>query len=254
MKKPLKAYVMYVRGAHEIYLREEKIESASLKIIAEQGAHVTIIDDRVYTEQALNVSLEILAQANAYVRYFDRRSYNPTAHVRSELRFNAKKDSTINAVQWDQTAQEVSCDVVAELSECNADISMKFGAKLYGDQKHTVTSKQLHKAPHTKSRSIVKTAVYDIGSSIYHGMIEVEPSAKQTEAFQDHKTILMSEKAHAYAKPSIEVHADEVQCGHGSAIGQLDEEHIFYLLSRGFDAKSTEQLLIDAFFKEFSDG
>ncbi len=131
-----------------------------------------------------------------------------------------------------------------------ADARLHIGSLASGTQRHSFITKQHHRAPRARSRCTIKAAVYDAACVQYHGSIKVDEQAQLSEAYQQHKAMLMSNQARAFAKPSLSICAHDVQCGHGSAIGQLDEEHRLYLQGRGIDPNAAEQLLIRSFFDE----
>lgn len=131
-----------------------------------------------------------------------------------------------------------------------AGAQLNVGSLATGMQRHSFITTQHHRAPRARSRCTIKAAVYDAACVQYHGSIIVDEQAQLSEAYQHHKTMLMSDQARAFAKPSLSIRAHDVQCGHGSAIGQLDEEHRLYLQGRGIDPDAAEQLLIRSFFDE----
>ena len=114
----------------------------------------------------------------------------------------------------------------------------------------TITTKQIHHAVHTTSHLLFKSAVFDQAVMHYNGTVVIEERALHSCASQYNKTILCSEKAQATALPSLEVKTNEVRCQHGSALGQLDQQQVWYLQSRGFSKKQAASLLLQAFFAE----
>lgn len=115
---------------------------------------------------------------------------------------------------------------------------------------NTIRTKQIHRASHTTSHLLFKSAVFDQAIMHYKGTVVIEEDALHSCASQYNKTILCSEKAQATALPSLEVKTDEVRCQHGSALGQLDQQQIWYLQSRGFSKEQATSLLLQAFFGE----
>ncbi len=83
--------------------------------------------------------------------------------------------------------------------------------------------------------------------AVFNGKIFVQPLAQKTNAYQSNKNILLSDTASVNTKPQLEIFADDVKCSHGCTIGQLDEEGLFYLRSRGISEKSAKSLLVHAF-------
>ena len=99
----------------------------------------------------------------------------------------------------------------------------------------------------TKSYQLIKSVINDSSKSVYQGKIYVDSKAQKTDGYQLSKALLLNEQAEFNAKPELEIYADDVKCSHGSASGSLDEDSIFYLMSRGLDQKTAKKLLIDGF-------
>ena len=107
-----------------------------------------------------------------------------------------------------------------------------------------------HKAENTTSNQLYKSIFSGKATGVFNGKILVDQIAQKTNAYQSSKNILLSNDARVYAKPQLEIFADDVKCSHGATIGQLDEEPIFYLRSRGLDEATAKQMLVQAFASE----
>ena len=107
-----------------------------------------------------------------------------------------------------------------------------------------------HLAPHGTSRQLYKGVVDGHGRGIFDGRIVVQPGAMKTDASQTNKNLLLSSSAQAYTRPRLEIFADDVKCAHGAAVGQIDEEALYYLRTRGIPQQAARDLLTDAFASE----
>jgi Fe-S cluster assembly protein SufD len=107
-----------------------------------------------------------------------------------------------------------------------------------------------HAQPHCASHEYFNGILDDKSKGVFHGRIYVHPVAQKTDAKQTNKNLLLSDDATADTKPQLEIYADDVKCTHGATIGQLNEESIFYLRSRGLDTDMARQMLIHAFAGE----
>lgn len=107
-----------------------------------------------------------------------------------------------------------------------------------------------HALPHCTSTEHFKTAVWDRAQSVFQGKIIVRHQAQKTDAQMMSRSLLLSDEAEAINKPELEIYADDVQCAHGATVGTLDEEMLFYMLSRGIARVEAEQLLVQAFLAE----
>jgi Fe-S cluster assembly protein SufD len=107
-----------------------------------------------------------------------------------------------------------------------------------------------HVKPHCSSRELYKGVLGGRSRGVFNGKIYVHKDAQKTDAKQTNKNLLLSEDAVVNTKPQLEIYADDVKCTHGSTIGQLDQEAIFYLRSRGVDLEAARDLLTYAFASE----
>ncbi len=107
-----------------------------------------------------------------------------------------------------------------------------------------------HVAPHCTSRQLYKGVIGEKGRGGFYGQVIVRPGAMKTDASQVNKNLLLSESAQVDTRPRLEIFADDVKCAHGAAVGQLDEEAIFYLRSRGTSVQAARGLLTYAFANE----
>jgi Fe-S cluster assembly protein SufD len=112
---------------------------------------------------------------------------------------------------------------------------------------------QDHASPHTTSDLLYKNALNDRARSTFGGLIRVEPHAHFTDAYQTVRNLLLSDDAEANSMPGLEILADNVKCSHGATSGQIDEDEMFYLLSRGIPAPVAKQLLVSGFLNEVVD-
>src|SRR5215208_4152478 len=112
---------------------------------------------------------------------------------------------------------------------------------------------QEHMAPSTTSDFAFKGALRDESTCVWRGMIRVERDAQKTNAYQENRNLLLSEKAHADAIPGLEILANDVRCTHAATIGQVDREELFYLMSRGLSKAEAERLIVRGFFSEILD-
>lgn len=123
----------------------------------------------------------------------------------------------------------------------------------HGHQEFDQRTYQDHAAPHTSSDLLYKNALCDHARTIFSGMIRVEPSAQHTDAYQANRNLLLSDTAEANAMPGLEIEANEVRCTHGATTGQIDQEQLFYLLSRGLSISVARKLFIFGFFQDVFD-
>ena len=138
---------------------------------------------------------------------------------------------------------EINCNLNDQYSSAfiNGIINLK------DDQHHEIKTNINHLAENTKSYQLIKSVLNDNSKGVYQGKIFVNSRAQKTDGYQLSKALLLNENTEFDAKPELEIYADDVKCSHGSTSGNLDEEAIFYLMSRGLNYQQSRKLLINGF-------
>lgn len=138
------------------------------------------------------------------------------------------------------------------------DVSLGEGAEFHlggvqvggGDSNLEIVTTMRHAAPGAISRQIVRSVLGDKATGSYLGKVAVARDAQKTDSTQSVKAMLLTRTATANAKPELEIFADDVKCAHGAAIGELDANSLFYLMSRGLPPAEAKTLLLQAFIAE----
>ena len=151
----------------------------------------------------------------------------------------------------------LSCGSEFIKNEINCNLNGNFSSAfvngifyLEKQKQHEIRTKINHMTENTKSYQLIKSVLDDESKSVYQGKIYVDSDAQKTDGYQLSKAILLNENTEFNAKPELEIYADDVKCSHGSASGNLDENSIFYLRSRGLNYKEARSLLINGFLLE----
>ena len=156
---------------------------------------------------------------------------------------NSISETFIFSSGSDYIKNEVSCNLEGQYSSAFIN-----GIHLLSKNKHhEIRTKTNHLYENTKSYQLIKSVIDDSSKSVYQGKIYVDSKAQKTDGYQLSKAVLLNEQAEFNAKPELEIYADDVKCSHGSASGSLDDNSIFYLMSRGLDQKTAKELLINGF-------
>ncbi|CAM2960232.1 Fe-S cluster assembly protein SufD [Rariglobus hedericola] len=119
-----------------------------------------------------------------------------------------------------------------------------------GDHEFDQRTLQTHVAPNTTSNLLYKNALLDKATTIFSGLIIVEPDAQKTDAYQKNRNLLLSDEAEAHSLPGLEIQANDVRCSHGSTSSRIEPEQEFYLQARGINPEAAKQMLVFAFFEE----
>jgi len=144
---------------------------------------------------------------------------------------------------------EIEATLIGEEAQATLNGAMLLSRSEHADTTTCIT----HSAPHCTSRQIYKTVLDEKSHGVFQGKIYVAEGAQKTDGYQLSRALLLSDQAEMDAKPELEIYADDVKCSHGSAIGDLDADALFYLRSRGLSEIEARQLLIGAFVGELFD-
>ena len=156
---------------------------------------------------------------------------------------NSVSETFILSSGSDFFKNEINCNLNGQYS--SAFINGIFS--LNNDKHHEIRTTINHLTENTKSYQLIKSVLDDSSKAVYQGKIFVDSEAQKTDGYQLSKAILLNEASEFNAKPELEIYADDVKCSHGSASGSLDENSIFYLMSRGLDYLQSRELLINGF-------
>lgn len=166
--------------------------------------------------------------------------------IRIDLAADAKLKLFVINAGGQLVRQELHIDVTGE----GADLTLR-GINLLGAATHTdVTMVLGHNVPHTGSTEVIRNVVFDHAKGVFQGMIRVAPDAQKTDAKMACNTLLMSDDAEFSVKPELEIFADDVQCGHGATVADIDHNHLYYLMARGIPENKARAMLVNAFVAE----
>ncbi len=141
---------------------------------------------------------------------------------------------------------EIHCNLLESFSSCFVNALMF----LSNQQHHELKTNINHKNEHCKSSQLVKSVLLDKSNGTYQGKIYVTKDAQKTDGYQLSKALVLSENSAFNSKPELEIYADDVKCSHGSTTGNIDQNSIFYLMSRGLSKEQANKMLVEGFLNE----
>jgi len=215
-------------------------ENAQLQIVE---TFSTIGNAESFTNQVMEIVVEKDALLEFYKIQNDAATTNQvsTTHIRQ----TGKSYTHIVTISLNGGIVRNNLNVVLEAAYCEAHLyGLYFQRGLTHIDNHTVVD---NVKPNCLSNELYKGVMNDKSSAVFNGKIFVQPDAQKTNAYQSNKNILLSADASVNTKPQLEIFADDVKCSHGCTIGQLDEEGLFYLQSRGINETIAKSLLVHAF-------
>lgn len=221
-------------------------------VVAEEGASATIIED--YWQEGDGPALalpivELLVEGATQVRYMGVQFLGPQAFFLSFQRSHILgRDAWLLTYQvhfggrFVKTVLENHLQGQGSRSDL---LGLLFGD---GNQMFDQVTLQDHHSPYTTSDLLYKSALKDRARSIYYGTVKVRRGAVKTDAFQTNKNLLLGGRPKADSIPVLEIEADDLRCSHAATVGPVDEEHLFYLQSRGIPLQEAHRLLVEGFF------
>ena len=243
LKKPL---VVYHSTNNKIKSRNINLK---LEFQLEQNSSLRLIDliDDKAENNFINIFYNFDLKENAILKNYKidkaknkniRYSYNNI-----EQDNNSVSETFVLSSGSNFSKNEINCNLKGEYSSAfvNGIFSLNDG------QHHEVRTIINHLVENTKSYQLIKSVLGKNSKSAYQGKIFVDSKAQKTDGYQLSKAILLDETSEFNAKPELEIYADDVKCSHGSASGSLDENSIFYLMSRGLNYQQSKELLINGF-------
>jgi Fe-S cluster assembly protein SufD len=223
-------------------------------IVADEGSQVSFVDEVLSedldAQTLVSSGVEVIARPNAQVQYVSLQRMGTGPFHLVQQRTLAEKDSTLDTLNVNLGGSVARLDLNAQLlgTGANSDmLGLCFGE---GDQHFDHNTSQDHVAAHANSDLLYKGALDGNARSVFRGIIKVHKNAQQTDAYQTNRNLLLSETARADSLPNLEIEADDVRCSHGATVGQLDQNMLFYLMSRGLPRHIAERLVVMGFLGE----
>jgi Fe-S cluster assembly protein SufD len=247
---PTPVQLLFVSTQHEVAAHPRVL------VVAEAGAECTLIEDYVSLGETVhftNAVTEIAVGANAGVQH---------VKLQREARTAFHIAACAAALAKDARYASHTVTLGARISRNSLNVAQEGeGAQIRIDGLTLVSGRQLadthtlmdHARPHGRSEQLHKCIVGDAAHAVFSGKIMVRAGAQLTDSAQESRNLLLSDKAHVDTKPQLEIFADDVKCSHGATVGQLDQEQVFYLRSRGLATEHARALLTYAFGAEVVD-
>jgi len=234
------------------------------------------ITNKDLVSKSINLKFDILLEENSSLKLIEFSNDKSTTNfININYNFDVQKNSILKNYKIDNNSNSnikyyfnnISQDTnsVSEIfllssgsefikNEINCNLNGKYASAfvngvfiLNKTKHHEIKTNINHLVENTKSYQLIKGVLEDESKAVYQGKIFVDSKAQKTDGYQLSKAILLNDNTEFNAKPELEIYADDVKCSHGSASGSLNEDSIFYLMSRGLNYKEAKKLLINGF-------
>jgi len=222
-------------------------------VVTEDNSSVTILErqdtgEDVDGERYYSGIVEVDAGENSYVQYgslqdFDQQTYNYTLK-----RGQADTYATVNWIEGNLgsrlTKTGVSTELVGDSSETKI-VGAFFG---HDDQHFDLDSKVWHRAEHTTADLVTRGVIDDHARSVYEGVQDVGREAWDTSSYQRENTLMLSDESEADASPKLIINNHDTEASHSATVGQIDQEDLFYMVTRGVPEQTAKNMLVEGFF------
>jgi Fe-S cluster assembly protein SufD len=245
---------LYVRIANSA-------DSASLffrlLVVAEPGSRFTLIEEYASSSPEVagysNAAVELFVGQGARLEYVSLQNLSRQTWHFATHHGRVERDAELDWVAGGFGSRKGKTRIQNDLAGQGATSRVTGAYFADGTQHLDYDTFQEHAAPNTTSDFAFKGALRDEASVVWRGMIRVERDAQKTNAYQENRNLLLSEKAHADSIPGLEILANDVRCTHGATISQVDRDQLFYAMARGLSRSEAERLIVRGFFQDVLD-
>lgn len=225
-------------------------------IVLGESSKLTVLESYVSlspTSYLTNAVAEIVVGDGAELAHYRFLAESPDAFHVGTTRVYLGRDSTFKSTAFAKGAARARNDILVLLDGPGGSCFLK-GLYMTAGTQHIDNHINIdHAKPHTTSHQYFKGILAGRSRAVYSGRILVRKDAQKTNSYQGDKNLLLSEGAEVDSKPSLEIYADDVQCGHGATAGAVAEDALFYMRSRGMDLDTATRFLIQGFASEIID-
>jgi Fe-S cluster assembly protein SufD len=217
-------------------------------VIAEAGSEATLIE--TYSSDAAsftNTAIQIVVEDNARLTHYRVQKESPEAFHYGVTEVTLGRDATYNSTNINLGGKLSRHDIEVRFTAEGAEAWVDGLYMLNGPQHHDTHSIIDHTVPNCTSHQTYKGVLNDSSRAVFNGKVFVRENAHGTDAQQQNKNLLLSNEARVDTKPQLEIFNDDVKCSHGATVGQLEEEELFYLLTRGLPENLARNLLTYGF-------
>ncbi|MFL2996874.1 MAG: Fe-S cluster assembly protein SufD [Cytophagales bacterium] len=236
-----------IQSTHSSYFRKS--------ILIKKSSHVSFSEEFIGSTKEISFSnsvAEIFLHENSKLDYFSCQDFKNNFHFNSINVFQ-KKDSISNFHTYSFSGATIRNNLNISLKDKNCYANM-YGFYAIKNNSHIDNHTTVdHMDENSISNEHYKGIVEGGSRGVFNGKIYVRQKAQKTNAFQSNNNILLSDNAKVNTKPQLEIWADDVKCSHGCTVGQLDEDALFYLMSRGIPKKEATSILLSAFSSDITE-
>lgn len=237
-------------------LKQITISNPRVLLLAESGSRATVIETYVALSENkyfTNCVSEIVLQENATIDHYRLQNESESAFHVTNAKVSQSSGSTYTSSSFFRGSALGRYDLSVFLNGPDSNCYLN-GLYVTSNSQHQDNNINIeHAQPNTTSRLAYKGILDGRSKAVFGGTVLVQQNAQKTDALQSDKNLVLSPNSEVDSKPALFIYADDVKCGHGATAGNIDEETIFYMRSRGLDIDTASKMLIYGFAKEVID-
>ncbi|WP_049925760.1 Fe-S cluster assembly protein SufD [Halopiger goleimassiliensis] len=248
-------YVPEGVDAEDVTIRTEQ-NSRSLfnytLVVTEESSSVTILERQSTgeerDEQYYSGIVEVVAGENSSVQYGSLQNLSEEAYNFTLKRGDADTYATIDWIEANLGTQLTKTEVSTELNGDSSETQIVGAFYGHNDQHFDLDAKVWHRAEHTTADLVTRGVTDDVARSVYEGVQDVGSEAWDTSSYQRENTLMLSDESEADASPKLIINNHDTEASHSATVGQIDQEDLLYMTSRGIDPRSARNMLVEGFF------
>ncbi|MBI4895432.1 MAG: Fe-S cluster assembly protein SufD [Candidatus Aenigmarchaeota archaeon] len=219
-------------------------------IIAKPNTKVTVIEhssgklEKGFRSQVV----EIIAQENAKIEYISVQNFSHKVNNFAQRKAFVEKDSYVywlDCILGSKFTQSITTTFLNGTGACSKNLGLFLGDH---NQRYDINVETVHNASKTNCDMYTKGVLNDSAKNVYRGLVKIQPDSYGCKGYQKSDTLLLGENTETDPVPVLEIHNNDVKCGHGATVGQIDKEKIFYMMSRGLSEQEAIETIIKGFF------
>jgi Fe-S cluster assembly protein SufD len=242
---------------HSLSAMSAGLDFGKTLVILDEGAEATMLSEAASTSGESGGlhcgSIELIVERGARLRYVNLQNWGHEvwhfAHQKAHVGREARLQWTIGALG----ARLAKVNQHVAMTGPDAEVQVNGVMFTEGRQHLSYHTHQHHQAPYCKSDLLYKVALQDQSRTVWRGMIRVDRDAQRTNAYQRNDNLMLSRDARADSIPGLEIQADDVRCTHGSTSGRVDEQQVFYAMTRGYTRREAVRMIVAGFFQQVFD-
>ena len=235
---------------------ETPLLSPRTLVVVEEQSQVSLVESYVSLQDFVyftNAVTEIIQGENSVVDLYKIQEESDQAYHIATTQIHQDRNSTFASQYISLGGSIIRNDVNAVLDSEGCNCTLNGLYVIHGRQHEDNHTRIDHVKPHCASHELYKGILSGRSTGVFNGKVYVHEDAQKTDAKQTNKNLILSEEAQINTKPQLEIYADDVKCTHGATVGQLDEDALFYLRSRGIGREHARNILTCAFARDIID-